>query len=279
MEIKGWRYYNKAAIPSCAPHEAADLSPVSDGSIWKLDGGPLFARWTSDYDCGRETQWWYVIKDTPMDLPAMKSTYRYRINRGRKFFDCSRIDPAEYEDGIYAVMVKACEGFPAKYRPDTSDRKKVLEGLLGDEGGEKIFYASFDKEDGAMVSFLILVDKGSFYDFIKLRTVPETEAKDSNAAIIACMLDDVAEDIASGKYVCDGERNTLHETNFAYYLETVFGFRKAYCRLNMRYRGMMKAAVSLLYPLRKTLEKSESPLIAKASAVLKMEEIRRSFGG
>ena len=68
----GWRYYNHAAIPICASHEVPDLSPLEDRSIWNARGGaPVLARWTSDWDCGYETEWWYVIKDEPFDITAL----------------------------------------------------------------------------------------------------------------------------------------------------------------------------------------------------------------
>ena len=53
----------------------------------------LFARWTSEFDCGYETNWWYVIKDKEFDLSALKSNYRYKINKGNKNFDVRVINP------------------------------------------------------------------------------------------------------------------------------------------------------------------------------------------
>lgn len=42
MMIEGWRYYNHAAIPTCAPHEEPDTGPIDSGSIWtNLGGGVL----------------------------------------------------------------------------------------------------------------------------------------------------------------------------------------------------------------------------------------------
>lgn len=41
MQIDGWKYYNHAAIPTTAPHEIPDISPITDGSIWKIGGGVL----------------------------------------------------------------------------------------------------------------------------------------------------------------------------------------------------------------------------------------------
>ena len=52
MKIEGWKYYNHAAVPVCAPHEQVNLEQVKSKKIWKIDGGyPLLARCTSDYDC------------------------------------------------------------------------------------------------------------------------------------------------------------------------------------------------------------------------------------
>ena len=36
---EGWKYYNHAIIPACAPHEPADMKPLENGSVWKLRGG------------------------------------------------------------------------------------------------------------------------------------------------------------------------------------------------------------------------------------------------
>ena len=60
--IKGWKYYNHAMIPATAPHKEVDTTPVKDGSIFEIKEKPILARWTSDWDCGYETNWWYVIK-------------------------------------------------------------------------------------------------------------------------------------------------------------------------------------------------------------------------
>jgi len=56
MKINGWKYYNHAAIPTTAPHEKVNTQPIKDKTIWKMDGKPLFARWTENFDCGYETE-------------------------------------------------------------------------------------------------------------------------------------------------------------------------------------------------------------------------------
>lgn len=113
MKIEGWQYYNHAALPTTRPYELTDLSPINDGDIWKIGGGcPLLACWNSDYDCAHETNWWYVIKDTPFDISALKSKRRYEINKGNKNYEVTEIDPKDYKEELYSVQVAAFSHVP-----------------------------------------------------------------------------------------------------------------------------------------------------------------------
>ena len=38
MQIDGWKYYNRAAIPQTSPHETPDLHLIESGDIWKVGG-------------------------------------------------------------------------------------------------------------------------------------------------------------------------------------------------------------------------------------------------
>ena len=129
MEIKGWKYYNHAAIPITPPHIKPDTRPLADGTIWKMSQGtPLFACYTSDFDFPQPTNWWYVIKDTPFDISALKAKRRYEINKGIKNFVVKKIDPIDYKEEIYEVQVAAFSAYPKKYRP-TVDKKQFLEEI------------------------------------------------------------------------------------------------------------------------------------------------------
>ena len=59
MRVDSWKYHNHAAIPTCAPHKTVDIVPVQSGCLWKgLEGGkPLFARWTTEFNCESPTEW------------------------------------------------------------------------------------------------------------------------------------------------------------------------------------------------------------------------------
>lgn len=92
--------------------------------------------------------------------------------------------------------------------------------------------------------------------------------------MIVAIVEDYNEKLSRNFYINDGERAIRHETAFQDYLEKYFGFRKAYCRLNIKYRFPVNIVVRLLFPFRKNISK-DSGIGSMISSVLHMEEIVR----
>lgn len=81
--MDNWRIWQKCLMHTSAPHCNRDFS--HDLVLNELKSrNALFARWTTDWDCDSHTQWWYCIKDDPIDLNSLSSKARYRVNRGKK---------------------------------------------------------------------------------------------------------------------------------------------------------------------------------------------------
>ena len=275
METSCWRYYNHVAIPSTAPHENVDLRPIQTGAIWNIQGKkPLLARWTSEFDCLYETNWWYIIKDTPFDINLLKSKRRYEINKGLKNYTVRIIDPIKNIDELYEVTKKAYSSWPAKYRPsinETSFKMSIY------EWNKYTVFGAFSIETNILSGYAALIDNGSYIDFVSLRVDPECEKKAINAAIVASLLDAFNSRLGANCYICDGARSMIHETAFQEYLEKYFGFRKAYCHLHIRYRFPMGIIINLLYPFRKCLH-GNGKHISQLYAILQMESLIRNNG-
>ncbi len=236
-------------------------------------GTALLARWTSGYDNGGSKEWYYCIKDTPFNLSQLKSKQRYEINKGFKYFNVDIITPQDYIDEIFNVQVEAFKVYPKAYRPKLDYDKSKRE--ICNEWGGRIIFAAFEKVSKKMVSYCIFERKESYIEWPVLKSIPEYEQFNVNAAIIAKSLEYFNKDLETGIYICDGERNISHQTNFQSYLEHLFGFRKVYCKLHIAYRPGIKEIVKILYPFRKTLEKLHTTIFHNISAVLLMEEIIR----
>ncbi|MBR2988531.1 MAG: hypothetical protein IKC64_02265 [Clostridia bacterium] len=269
-----WRYYNHAAI-QVKPHDEVDTTVVENGEIWKMEGSPLLARWTSNFDCGYETNWWYVIIDTPFDKSQLNSNRRYKITKGNRNFEVKRINPIEYKDELFDCQVKAFEAYPKKYRP-----KVTYDGFIKSLStwDEFIAYGAFNRETGKLSGYSLLKRYDERYiDFCVQKSIPDEEKLCVNFALVDAILADQAEFIKNGGYICDGARNVSHETHFQDFLEKYFGFRKAYCKLNIAYKPKIKFVVKMLYPLRKLLKAFDGiKFVHKMNAILKMEELVRN---
>ena len=274
MKIEGWKYYNHAAIPTTAPHENPDLTPIEDKSIWKIDGKPILARWTTDFDCAYETNWWYIIKDNLFDISQLKAKRRYEINKGIRNFNILQIDPVKYSEELYEVQVAAFSAYPSKYRP-TVDKKSFVESVHRWEN--YVVIGAFHIESDELCGYALLsLQSYRLVGLDVLKSNPDYEKEAVNAALVYGVLRHLDSFLLNGGYICDGARSINHETAFQDYLEKYFGFRKAYCKLNITYNPKLKWIINLLYPIRKFLAKLDwIGKIHQLNSVFKMEEIVR----
>ncbi len=242
-------------------------------------GKPLFACWVTDFDCGYETDWWYVITDKVFDIQSLKSNRRYKITKGLKNFDVRVIRPIDYVDDLYDVLMEAFKGYPDKYRP-TNYTKEFWEGLCRNFKGD--FFGAFLKDDAGnptdkLCGYCHMQSYGKYIDLRALKGVPEYERLQVNAALVYTAIGYYADQIESGSYICDGQRSLNHETSFQDYLENYFGFRRAYCNLHIVYRPSIKWMIPILRLFRKPLKKLNNiGIIHSVNAVLDMDEVNRN---
>lgn len=274
--INDWKYYNHAAIPTTAPHESPDMSPIINGTIWKIEGGtPYLVRWTTDFDCDYETDWWYCIKDTPFDITTLPSKKRYEINKGKKNFHVRIISPALYVEDIIRIQKAAWDNYPESYRPvwEPESLKERIKGW-----NQCKIFGAFSCEDEKLHAYAMLIEHESHVDFAMLKTEPSYEKRAINAAIVAAICEHYNKKVEEGYYISDGERNILHETAFQDYLIKYFGFRRAYCKLNVVYRKPFGLAVKICFPFISVFEKFKAnALLGKINGVLTMEKYRNKL--
>ena len=265
----GWQYYNHALIPTCWPHEEADTTVLKQKDIWKKScGGALFARWTSDWDCGRETGFWACILDHPFDIMSLNANRRYKITKGRRYF-YTKLIGAESVREMYDVYVEALEGYPG--HPVPEDEKIWCSGwtrAMAEEGVSMI--GAYDWETDRLCGYAHCIENGRYIPISSFKSRVSEEKRNVNFALMDGICEHYKDNLANGAYLCDGWRNVLHQTAFQDWLENFFQFRKAYCVLNMKYRPIVGLIVHMLYPFRGKLKR-----FRKVYAILELEEFSR----
>lgn len=66
--MTGWIKYNGMFIPKGNPKKySIDTKDICENGNLVKRGGVL-ARWTTNFDCNHDTEWWYIIKDKPFEM-------------------------------------------------------------------------------------------------------------------------------------------------------------------------------------------------------------------
>lgn len=269
MNISGWKLYKNMLIPASAPHEKPSTENIKNIQQWPKN--ILLARYTTDFDCETETEWWYCIKDEPINLDDMKAKKRYEIARGLKNFEIRKINPMEYAEDLLHCYQQASKRYGGYVNPEYE--KGFIDGIRS-TGKNTEYYAAFCKETGEIAGYAMTIVHDEWVNFAVAKFIPEHMKERVAAAMIYTIVYDYI-NLAGKRYVCDGERTIFHKTNMQDYLENLFGFRKAYCKLNIIYRPVIGLAVKVLFPFRNLLRKIDNGIFSKISSILMMEEIAR----
>ena len=273
QNVKGWKYYNHAMIPTTAPHEAVDLSAVKSGEIWNYkskEGKPLFVRWASEWDCGYYTGWWFVIREAPFDLAELSSSSRRNIRKSLRNCRIEKIDPSYYLEDLWRVFNEAIERYE---NYDILLTKNAFFTKCNTQKNEQEYWAGFDCLSGRMIGYAVFCVHDDWVEFQNAKYSTQYLKLRVSDAINATVLDYYL-NILKKIYISDGERSILHKTNVQNYLKEHFGYRYAFCKLHLMYRKPLKIIIKSLYPIRKILKKIDNiKLFHYINSFMLMEEI------
>ncbi len=274
-QIPGWKFYNHAAIPTCAPHEMPDLTPLKDGRIWHIEGKkPLLVRYTTDWDCGYDTGWWYLIREAPFDIDTLSKNSRKHIKEAFRKVRVEKIDPKKYIEALYECYYQA---FLRYKQADNEDSYESFRNRCekSDFWG-MVFWAGFAQDSGKLVGYMMLEPHENWVEIYTSKFHPDYLKLRVSDALYAFVLDYYLNH-QKKKYVSSGSCSINHVSNTQEYKEQHFGYRKCFCLLHVLYKPFYKWIFKLLFLLRGfvSILGRRFTLIHRIAAVLKMEEIVR----
>lgn len=271
MNVPGWEYYNHAIIPTTAPHEVPDMLPIMDKSIWRISGSfPLLARWTTDFDCGFETNWWYVIKDTPLVLEEIPSKERKSINQALKKCYVRMVRMTENVDLLYRVFIAAYKKYELAGIPMCFES---FQEYCESNDAKYQCWGGYDIDSHIMIGYMVVHDCGDFAKILSAKFDPDYSRLQVSDALYYNVLTYYLNE-EKKKYISSGERSINHITGTQEYKIRRFGYRKAYCKLHIEYNPKVKWLIRLCYLFRKVLIKFDNHrFFHLINSVLRMQEI------
>jgi len=263
-----WRKYNGALIPNIPPHIEVDLTDI-ERKIEEEDA--YFARWTTEFDCNEETNFWYVICDSQLKISDYSRNTRNQIRRGLRKCEIKLIEKEVVKKEGFASYNAAFLSYNTHLKPKTEiEFQEEIASL--DVNWE--FWGIYNV--GKMIGYCQNKVIDSCCDYSTIKFHPDYLKFYSSYALFYTMNNYYLNE-KRFKYVNDGARSISHETNIQEFLMQKFKFRKAYCKLNIIYSKPIGTLVKMLYPFRLVLRLLNFGPFIKLNILLHQEEIRRSY--
>ena len=235
----------------------------------------LLAKWEDLFDSGNASGWWHVIKDEQEDYDSLGKKVRYSIRKGKNRYEARPVSKKTIEKQGYPVFRSAFSRYSNAKNPFNHQEFITAIRLLPPETE---FWLVRDRTTGEMVGFSENFVSANICRFVTMWHNPIALKENSGYVLIHEMNKHYLNE-RKLEFITNGVRNIYHDTAIHEFLESKFGYRKAYCRLMLVYHPIAKAIVSLLFPIRNALPNRRGGFSEKTSAILELERIRRSFIG
>lgn len=246
-----------------APHRELPLETGHAKQL--LTQGGWFVRNTHHFDCQYNTKFWYIVKDQFDGLSELTSNTRRKVRKALKSINYRIVDKAFIKQYGYAIYQETINAYPS----DGSAISK--EAFLNTVDMPFVeCWGCFDKNNDNFIGFSINFcwEEACGYDLLAILPIYRHNATYIYYGLIYSMNEYY---LAQKKfrYVTDGSRSITEHSGVQPWLIKYFGFRKAYCQLEIHYNWWMKIAVKMLYPFRGIIT------IPRVKAILNMESMQR----
>ena len=253
-----WRY-NLA--PDCEP----ELSDSQCKAL--LRKGGLFVRNTFDFDCKEETNFWYSIKDSFGGMEELSSNERNKIRRAFQIFDYKLVDKELLIEEAYPIAEATFDDYKVTDRK--MNESVFREYLYHCARNNYDYWGAFDKETQKLVGFCAVHVFENSCEYGVIGFLPKYKHNASYPYYgFFYKLNEYYLGERKFKYVSDGSRSITEHSNIQPFLEQNFKFRKAYCKLKIRYRWWFGIIVRVLMPFRNIIRNRN------VKAVLKMHKMQ-----
>lgn len=254
----GYRLYKGAWIFERDPHTEQKLRSEEVKSLFSQGG--LMIRNAYDFDCGQETSFWYVIKDSFGGMEELSSKMRNQVKKCFKTMRVEKITSDELKKNGYPVFVEASESYKVKSIPPTEE--EFLSRINNAEENE--FWGCYDIETNKLVAFSMNCVSAESCEYRTMKAIPAFQKLYAYYGLIYEMNRYYLEERGL-KYVNDGGRSITNHSNIQPFLIEKFNFKKAYCHFDIYYKWWLRVAVRTLYPFRKLIK------VPQVQSLLNME--------
>jgi len=203
-------------------------------------------------------------------MEELSSKMRNQVRKSLKTYDVERVSANEMLQVGFPIFQSAIEHYRVKAaQPTMEDFESGIRQK--EKAGNVDFWCVYEKGTHRAVALAINTVYGDCCDYNTMKADPAYLRNSTYPyyGLIYEMNRYYLEDLGL-KYVNDGARSVTEHSNIQPFLIEKFHFRRAYCRLQIKYQWWAGIVVKLLYPFRKSIP------VLKVKAILNMEAMSRN---
>lgn len=267
MNIKDYKSYQRGVIFARAPHCEKKLTDEECSLLLKHYNG-WFVRNLYDFDCEEKTSFWFVINDKPLTILDLPTKTRNQVRRALKTLDIKKVSSEimiDEDNSGYNVYFQSF----SRYKNVTSKpvSKEVWSQWIKNSRENNVeYWAAYNIETGKMIAYVDVLIQNGMAKYTAMKGIPAYLNKNYPFYGLLFIMQEYYVEKQRMKYVTDGARSVTEHSNIQSFLDK-FCFRRAYCRIQVKYVWWMKILISFLYPIRNIIPNKKIKYLLRFEAM------------
>ena len=229
---------------------------VDTKMLFRTYKNAFYIRWESEFDITSNTSYYHVIKDGEISFESLSSGVRNLVRKCFKNCEISIVDFQYIVDrGGYEVYLSEHRRYNRNGHASSAKTKEQWsEGMAEAAQNGQELWAVIHEEH--IVAYSICMKKAEHVDLVTWKVDYEKYKHFyPSYGLIYKMLEHHLsfEDV---KFVDDGGRSLTEHSNVQIFLMQKFGFRKAYTKLNAKFRWYLLPILKMIAPFEKYIRHS-----------------------
>ena len=239
-----WYNYQKMLIPNASPERAISIDTKKISKDLNSSTAYL-ARWTTNFDKQKKSNFWYIICDMYDGFKFLKKSTKSEIKRGKKNCHVKIVDEEWIFKYGYEIFIEANK----KYGSSSihSSEKDYIENLKKNLKTKNLDIWSIESLDNhKKYGYAIVKKNKNSVELSVLKINPKYLYLRLSYYFLFRALEYYLKE-NDFNHINAGSRNILHKTNFQEFLVQKFNFRRAYCDIHIIYK---KRTLIFIYLIR-----------------------------
>lgn len=251
--IEEWHYYKRGIISTKADCEKVEMNKLIVKDLFKHFGG-LYIRYVSDFDMSQEGPFYSVIKDGKMTIETLPSKTRNMVRRCLNNCQIQLVDCKDIIiDGGYLIYLSETRryernGYPAVVKSE----EKWTNGILESSARGEEYWGVY--KDGQLIAYGIVNPKHKEAGLVTWKCDYEKYKELYPSYGLVYSITKHYLELEDIDYVSDGQRTLTGHSRVQDFLESKFGYRKAYLKLNVVFKWYVKLPLMLLAPFENAIK-------------------------